>query len=472
MREPLHTKPLAWLAIVLGLSLLIGIVFLFRFLNEPYAIDAQGEMITVRGRYASVADVLEAAEITLRPEDSVRPPPATAPQNNQLISVQYASPVELEIEGQTSTIWSQQTNLASFLAENQLELGPTSRIVMDGVEVSPTSLNELQIGSAVSISNQIEIYIDEGQSITPHATSVTTVGQALIEAGIDVFNADHIDPPIGSRLQPGETIVVKRAAPVTVLVDGHTQETRAKYKITAEALAEAGVGLIGRDNSWPRLDESVGDGQTIEIRRSRSSYQTTETPLPFASRLQPLDNLEIDQRSLVAAGAAGVVSRLTRFDTTGDQTYSQTLPTEWVSHPATDEVVGYGTKIVERTVDTPEGPRSYWRMVRMRVTAYTAADAGRPADHPAYGITASGRQAGYGIVAIDPDVVPFRSQVYVPGYGVAFAGDTGGGVKGRWIDLGFDDGQIQAWNGYVDVYYLTPVPEPDRINYLIPSALP
>jgi 3D (Asp-Asp-Asp) domain-containing protein len=163
---------------------------------------------------------------------------------------------------------------------------------------------------------------------------------------------------------------------------------------------------------------------------------------------------------------------LTRIETVGSEVFSPTLVGEWVSQPPADEIIGYGTNIVERTIDTPDGPLTYWRVVRMRVTAYTAADAGRSPDHPSYGITASGRRAGYGIVAIDPNVVPFRSQVYVPGYGVAFAGDTGGAVKGRWIDLGYDDGQIQTWNGYVDVYYLTPVPEPDRINYLIPSALP
>jgi hypothetical protein len=60
----------------------------------------------------------------------------------------------------------------------------------------------------------------------------------------------------------------------------------------------------------------------------------------------------------------------------------------------------------------------------------------------------------------------------VPGYGKGFAGDTGGGVKGRFIDLGYDEGQIVAWNGYVDVYYLTPVPPADQINYTLPTSLP
>ena len=134
---------------------------------------------------------------------------------------------------------------------------------------------------------------------------------------------------------------------------------------------------------------------------------------------------------------------------------------EFVAQDPVTEQVGYGTKIIVRTVDTPEGPLEYYRKVEMRVTSYMAQTSGKPPDHPAYGITRSGVIAGYGVVAVDPKVVPFRSNVYVPGYGSAFVGDTGGGVLGRWIDLGYEDDwdTFQPWAGYIDVYYLTPVPD-------------
>ena len=137
---------------------------------------------------------------------------------------------------------------------------------------------------------------------------------------------------------------------------------------------------------------------------------------------------------------------------------------EWVEQEPVNQVIGYGTRINTATIDTPEGPREYWRVVRMRATAYTAASSGKAPDHPTYGITASGVPAGTGVVAVDPNVVPFRSEVFVPGYGIGFVGDTGGGVKGRWIDLGYDEDELVAWNGYADVYYLTPIPA--EINYL------
>ncbi len=70
----------------------------------------------------------------------------------------------------------------------------------------------------------------------------------------------------------------------------------------------------------------------------------------------------------------------------------------------------------------------------MTATAYYSGGGGINGN----GITALGLRARKGIVAIDPRVIPLGTKLYIPGYGEAFAGDTGGRIKGNKIDLAFD----------------------------------
>ena len=71
----------------------------------------------------------------------------------------------------------------------------------------------------------------------------------------------------------------------------------------------------------------------------------------------------------------------------------------------------------------------YVREYDMEATAYL------PTDGDGNGITASGMLAERGVVAVDTDVIPLGTRLYIPGYGMAIAGDTGGAIYGERIDL-------------------------------------
>lgn len=53
--------------------------------------------------------------------------------------------------------------------------------------------------------------------------------------------------------------------------------------------------------------------------------------------------------------------------------------------------------------------------------------------HPAY----DGEPLGYGIIAVDPTVIPMGTRLYVEGYGEGIAADQGNAIKGYHIDLCF-----------------------------------
>jgi 3D (Asp-Asp-Asp) domain-containing protein/peptidoglycan hydrolase CwlO-like protein len=62
------------------------------------------------------------------------------------------------------------------------------------------------------------------------------------------------------------------------------------------------------------------------------------------------------------------------------------------------------------------------------------------------GTTATGIPVAWGVIAVDPSVIPLGTRMFVPGYGEGVAADTGSAVKGYMIDLWFSScAQAIAW---------------------------
>ena len=62
------------------------------------------------------------------------------------------------------------------------------------------------------------------------------------------------------------------------------------------------------------------------------------------------------------------------------------------------------------------------------------------------GTTATGLPVGWGVVAVDPSVIPLGTRLTIPDYGEGVAADTGGAVQGAAIDLWFPTvAQANAW---------------------------
>lgn len=87
----------------------------------------------------------------------------------------------------------------------------------------------------------------------------------------------------------------------------------------------------------------------------------------------------------------------------------------------------------EAAAESNDGQAPEGETIDVTATAYTAKCDG------CSGVTATGvdlnENPDANVIAVDPNVIPLGSEVYVEGYGYATAADTGGAIQGDKIDL-------------------------------------
>ncbi len=247
-------------------------------------------------------------------------------------------------------------------------------------------------------------------------------------------------------------------------------ETRALT--VGEFLGEQGILVGPLDAVSPDLAIPIEDGLVVTIAHVDRNFEIEETPLAAGVVWQGDPNLLLDQIQTRTVGKPGLVATRTRITRRAGQPPERDLVESWTRQEALDTVFVFGQKITKSTFQPFEGHTlAYWRKTRMLATSYSAANAGTSQDAPWYGYTFSGEPMGHSVVAADLDIMPLRTQLYIPGYGYGTVLDTGGGLRGMHIDLGYEDEEYVSWHGVVDVYWLWPPPaDTSEIMWILPPA--
>ncbi|WP_324716344.1 3D domain-containing protein [Carboxydochorda subterranea] len=262
------------------------------------------------------------------------------------------------------------------------------------------------------------------------------VADALRQLGVQLREGDRTEPALGVEVHPGMTIRVQRAFDVIVTVDGQHVETLAVGGTVGELLRERAIRLGPLDEVTPALDQPVTPGTAVRVVRVQEVTRTRREPIPFKTLRWAEPRWEKGKTGILREGREGVVEYTERLRYEDGKLVSTTVVgTRRIQEPVA-QIIGVGTRIVWRTLRTPAGVIRYREALPMIATAYYPGpeSTGRSAD----GVTATGMRAGLGVVAVDPRVIPLGTRLYIPGYGLAVAGDVGGAIKGRRIDLGFN----------------------------------
>jgi 3D (Asp-Asp-Asp) domain-containing protein len=284
------------------------------------------------------------------------------------------------------------------------------------------------------------------------STSRPTVGLALREAGVVLGPGDRVTPGVDEPVQADARIEIEHAVAVTIALPDEDKSVFTFAKTVGELLAEADVTLGPGAVSVPDIDTPVTPGLAVHIVVLSASNEIEREFIESKTVFRTDPDLAAGETRTEQGHDGAMVRRYAVSYANGVEA-GRELVEEYYDPEPQDTVVYYPPQRDAAATAPTSGEAG--RTINVYATYYTPASSGRPPGDPNYGHTATGVLVTYGVVAVDPTVIPLGTRMFIPGYGYAVAADTGGAVKGYIIDLGYPDGVAVDWRSrWLDIYIL------------------
>ena len=297
----------------------------------------------------------------------------------------------------------------------------------------------------------ITVIVDGKQA--SFSTVAGTVAGLLAEHRIHLRRGDIVTPSPADSLSAEVPVVVRHSMPVTLELGKDSEKLDVVGSTVADVLVAAGVDPDPALLVSPDLATPLRAGMTV---RAIDSYLTTEVDsyrVAYSTLVHEDTDLAAGRRRVEKRGREGRGERVWNVAITSGRPGSRVLVSDTVIEPPVDEIVAVGTKRgagvaslgalapqpAPSPAPRPPAPPSEGVTLTVVATAYSA-------NHGCGTRTFSGLNASFGIIAVDPRVIALGTRLYVPGYGYGLAADTGGAIKGKRIDLCYnDEAECERW---------------------------
>jgi uncharacterized protein YabE (DUF348 family) len=456
---PGSMKPI-WFGILSAALVLAGGWLIVLGMEKTVTLVVDGQQRHLVTSAFTVGGLLKAENISVGEQDNLLPEVDQWIQNGSVILLERSSQIHIQTDDSSKTLLSTERFPANLLAEASMRLYPGDRLLVDGQPVLPDQKLALGLTHSLQVRRTVPLnLVDLGGQARTIYSAAATLGQALWEAGITLYNGDRINPGLETPLNGPLQATVMRSKEVVIKTKSGQVKMRMAVATVGEALSAAGLAPQGYDYSQPSLGSPLPvDGQ-IRLVRVEENIQLEQKLQPFETFYQPMTNLDVDTQQILQAGESGVIAQRIYVRSEDGNEVSRKVDTQWMVREAKPRIIGYGTKVAKRTLDTPEGQITYWRSLTMYATSYSPCRLGKP--NYCHETTATGAILQKGLVAVTRAnfAIYGNTQLYIPGYGFATVADIGAGIPGKeWIDLGYSDKDWVQWGQNVTVYFLWPPP--------------
>lgn len=288
-------------------------------------------------------------------------------------------------------------------------------------------LGAVSIAAYQSLS-KIIILVDDGK-VTQYETNANNVSELLEQLEITLGEKDTVTPSLDTIVEDGMKVDIERWKPTIHLTVNGEKTTFKTDAMTIEALLKE-KNLQDKEGLEvePELTTKITDNLDIIVKTKEIKKIVENRPVSFEVETRETSELKSGETKVVQEGKNGEKQvTVEKIYQGGELVSENVLEVKMLTEPV-NKVVLKG-KQVSKAV----GNFEYAKVITMEATAYTDV-----AGDQWSGRTASGMPTFVGMVAVDPNVIPLGTKLYVEGYGLAIAGDTGGAIKGHKIDLFFN----------------------------------
>lgn len=301
----------------------------------------------------------------------------------------------------------------------------------------------LSLGLYLNERSKCNISLELDDKVINIVSKASTVEELLLKENIVMEKGAYINLSLETRLDDNMNIIIKNPNTYTIVTGKDEFDVKSIHSNVREILNDNEITMEGEDYTIPALDETIAENSKIEIYDVKDIVETKEEAIPHENIVRKNKNLDIGTENVIEKGENGLKEiHISKRYVNGELTEEKVVEEKVINEPVPN-VIEKGVR--DRVVVTSRGNTDYKKVLTMSASAYdlSFASCGKNPGDKYYGITASGTKARPGAVAVDPNVIPLGTKLYIesldsrPDYGFATAEDTGGAIKGNRIDLFF-----------------------------------
>ncbi len=346
------------------------------------------------------------------------------------------------------------TNLVAYQGDTVAEtLEHHNILIKDEDQITPSRDTVISAGLSVEIRRYCQVTVTADGSARQISLTGGTVADALEKADVVLNSRDSANYELTEPLFDKMNIRVSRTVKLKITADGKTGEYEVSAGTVRAALKKCGVELSEDDRLSVDGDAKPENGMHVIVTRVETEEVTETEEIDYPVEYVVSDSMYEDETEICTPGEKGqkeITYKL--IYVAGELEDKEIVSEEVVKEPVT-EIVAKGSKTREEQqepsfnsgdggmgtiTDTSGNTLSYSKMLVGTCTAYCPASAGP--------ITATGTPANYGCIAVNPNIIPYGTRLYITSpdgsivYGYGTAVDTGGAAMAGDIiaDLCYD----------------------------------